>query len=166
VQLVGKNLGGDELGLGLTNDPSGQNEITVGSFVQLDVSQIQFVALIMSFSANSVTNGEGFEVFGSNTPGTLGSGTIPAGSSPLLSCATNVNIPPGNGCEAVLTIFNGPGFKFLDLTAAFTGSNVLLHTLDGAVVVVPSPIVGAGLPGLILAGGGLLAWWRRRQKIA
>ena len=40
TDLFRKEAGGDEVGLGLTNDPTGEDEITPGSFIQLDLSAL------------------------------------------------------------------------------------------------------------------------------
>lgn len=135
--LYGKNDGGDENGLGLTSDPSGDHEITVGQFIQLDVTSLQ--GLTISFVMNSSTHPDAWKVFESS------SAFATSGSSTVTGTDENSH-----------SITIASGMKYLDFTA--TGGNVLLSSISYTAT--PEPL------SLALTGSGLLGLFLLRRRRA
>jgi hypothetical protein len=133
--LFRKEVGGDETGMGLTNDPTGDDEISAGhGFIQLDLASLNAIpptSFALSFMADSTTSPDEWQVCITNT----------AGSD---TCAT-----PITGTDELIHTINTGGDRYLDVSAV-TG-NVLLSELNANVV--PAPLVGHGLPALLAIGG-------------
>jgi hypothetical protein len=139
--LFVKNDGGDENGIGLHNDPTGDNEIAFGKgFVQINLDGIlgKLLQNGFSFQMGSTTQGEGWAVYGSQD-------TSPF-SMTLLAMSSGGN---DEGFHSLAGGWDNYNFFYMGPQNGVGGANVLLTNLDATLAAVPIP------PALALFAGGL-----------
>jgi hypothetical protein len=118
-----------------------------GSFTDLEQATVSLAVLV-----------NGSIAFSSGFSG--GPGTIPFSID-------DVSLRPGMTIDFAVDSLGQRNKDVVGLMATISTVSGNPHTLSLAdPASVPGPIAGAGLPGLILASGGLLGWWRRRKKTA
>jgi hypothetical protein len=151
TDLYGKHSGGNENGLGLANDPSGDHEIYYHSgWVQLDLSQLvgKVINNTLQFGTNSTTEGEAWAVYGTNTAGSR-TGSV------LLASGSNEGMHSLSGLGT---------YKYFDFvsTSYYGGKNFLITNLS-VTSAVPEPATWGMM---ILGFGGLGVMLRRRRALA
>ena len=156
-----------------------QNELAMRVYFNVPFTSVAGGAVPQAFNILSATDANGNPC---------------SATDPVLSCISDIvdvlNSADNNGNGAILFTSDpnpdlvalnfpvgcteglaGCTFTFGVMTAdlafgvnVFSDGEGALSTISDTLELVPGPVVGAGLPGLVFAGGSLLAFWRRRRK--
>ena len=155
--LWGKNDAGDEIGLGLKNDTTGDHEIQYGKgFVQIDVSDLLLKVNkveSVTFETDSTTNGEEWGVYGTNTASTLVGATEVAHGT-----TETAQLLPDLGVYKY--------YDYVELSGSPSTNNFLIHEFTVQTIGTPEPATWAMM---LMGFGGLgaaLRMSRRRQAAA
>ena len=155
ADLYGKHDGGDENGLGINSDPTGEHEIYKGTYVQIDVTQPFSQGFkTYQFEMGSSTQGEQWTVYGSNS-------ALPLGAGSWTSLITSTD-------ELVQHTISGYmyyDFTYSGPTNGVGGANVLLYKDFTASSAVPEPATWT-MMGLGFAGLGLAGYRSRKRSVS
>jgi len=135
----------------------------------IGLGQGSYPSLLALFSESLLTAGAGgLGGTGSHAGAGVGGGILVNGLGPIagngeaaFSGGGGVGYGAGGGAGG----YNG-GFDSAIRWAGGIGASGLVLLEFASAAPVPGPIVGTGLPGLVMAFGGLIAWCCRRSQAA
>jgi hypothetical protein len=149
----------------LANGAPGNNQVLLGyTGLALVSGNYSFSAQVMNICCNAPFNG---------APSTI-LFQLSQGAGPFNTIASYTTNPPGDAGIANLTTSLSPfflqaglfNFRIVDAVTAAAGNDFAIDNLSIEAAAVPGPIVGAGLPGLVIALGSLVVLSRRRRSQA
>jgi hypothetical protein len=137
---------------------SGSGVLVTGA---ADGNGFDITSMSGTWDGQSITNILAVGSYGENDNILFVNGLAPPTFALLLD-GQGVSFDFGGSSSNRVNIFAPNSVQYGECTSAL-GMCVTGGTFT-ATLSVPGPIAGAGFPGLIVAGGGLLGWWRRKRQ--